>query len=252
MSATDANNNWQVWQNPEVATRFTERRRGGLLGSEAQLDTMLRLIGVVPRAGLTVLDLGCGDGVLLETILGAYPDARCVGLDGSTAMIRAAQERLKRRGVYFTKVDFNDPEWTDLLPIETAFDAVISGFAIHHSEDDQKRRLYAEIFDLLAPGGVFVNIEHVASPGPLGETLFERAYAESVWRFRTGQGERVTLDDVLEELRTRPDKAANRLAPLEEQLSWLRDIGFVDVDCYWKHFELAVLAGYKPDSEQQT
>ena len=97
---------------------------------------------------------------------------------------------------------------------------------------------------------MFVNIEHVASPGPLGEALFERAYAESVWRFRTGRGEDVTLDTVWEELQTRADRAANRLTLMETQLGWLREIGFADVDCYWKHFELAVLAGYRPAAEE--
>jgi hypothetical protein len=127
------------------------------------------------------------------------------------------------------------------------FGVIASGFAIHHSEDARKRELYAELFDLLMPGGVFVNIEHVASASELGERFFETAYAENLLRFRRENGEpNLTLGDMLAELRARPDKAANRLAPVETQLRWLREIGFNDVDCYWKHFELAVLAGYKP------
>jgi hypothetical protein len=44
----------------------------------------------------------------------------------------------------------------------------------------------------------------------------------------------------------RPDKAANILAPVEVQCEWLREIGFDDVDCYLKIFELAVFGGRKP------
>jgi SAM-dependent methyltransferase len=249
MTATSSD--WQVWQDPTVAGNFADRRRGGLLGGDAQLDTLGRLLCTSPALQETnaplVLDLGCGDGILLETTLGAFPEARGVALDGSPAMLDKARQRLAGKNVTFVEADFNDPAWTDKLPQDRApFQAVISGFAIHHSEDERKRTIYAQIFDLLAPGGVFINTEHVASASPLGEQFFETAYGETLWRFRRGRGEDVSLGAVLDELRARPDKAANRLSPVETQLGWLREIGFVDVDCYWKHFELAVLAGYKP------
>lgn len=251
--------NWQVWQDPEVVRRFSDRRLGGLLGGDVQSETLVRLVSAAPavagkRGGLAVLDLGCGDGVLLETLLAAFPNPEtAIALDGSAAMLDRARERLAgRENVSFVLADFNEATWTDELPTARAFDVIVSGFAIHHSEDERKRELYAEIFNLLAPGGVFVNVEHVASATPRGEQFFEMAYAENLLRFqRDEQGEAsLTLDDVLHELRTRPDKVANRLAPVETQLGWLREAGFDDVDCYWKHFELAVLAGYKPAGEQ--
>jgi hypothetical protein len=39
---------------------------------------------------------------------------------------------------------------------------------------------------------------------------------------------------------------SNRLAPVDTQLAWLRDAGFVDVDCYWKWLELALIGGVRP------
>jgi tRNA (cmo5U34)-methyltransferase len=241
---------WQVWQNKDVARGFTETRRGGILGAEAQMATMLHLLQHVEASPLTVLDLGCGDGILLETISRAYPVERGVGLDGSPAMLEKAEVRFEGLGLFaslveFVQADFNDPAWTERLPVRE-FDAIVSGFAIHHSEDPRKRKLYTEIFGLLKPGGLFVNIEHVASPTPLGEVLFERAYAETVASFRNSIGVEASPATVYEELKNREDKLANRLAPVETQLRWLREIGFRDVDCYWKHYELAVLAGYRP------
>jgi tRNA (cmo5U34)-methyltransferase len=241
--------NWRVWQDAEVARGFVDSRRGGILGAAEQFSTLLDLVRQVPAESLTVLDLGCGDGVVLETVMRAFPVARAVAFDGSPAMLEKAQVRFESLGLFADLVDcvegnFDREDWRDLLPVP-AFDAVVSAFAIHHSEDDRKQALYREIYEMLRPGGVFVNIEHVASAAPLGEVLFERAYAETLAAFRRSRGLDAATEDVYEELRVRPDKAANRLTPVETQLTWLREIGFHDVDCYWKHYELAVLAGYR-------
>lgn len=246
MVQDEARVNWKIWQDPEVAARFTDRRRGGLLGGAVQLETMLRLLTAVPEVDgpLRVLDLGCGDGVLLEAVFTAFPATVGVALDGAPVMLERAQDRLKGRNVFFLEADFNQPEWREGLP-EGQYHAVVSGFAIHHSEDQRKRELYSEIYDLLEPGGLFVNIEHVASASSLGEQFFEEAWVENAVRFRREQGEAVEYQVALEETRSRADRAANRLTTVDTQLTWLREIGFVDVDCYWKHFELAVLAGYR-------
>ena len=243
-----ATTDWRVWQDSAVATNFVTKRRSEFLEGGVPLEVML---GLLRAAGLNaqsegqILDIGCGGGALLEVALDAFPRLTGIALDGSLTMLDAARKNLARfDSVAFVEADFNDPLWRDALPAEK-FAAVISGYAIHHSEDDRKRTLYAEIYDLLAPGGVFVNVEHVASVSPFGETLYETACVEHVVRLRREKGEVVDFNAVWQEFASRPDKAANRLTPVETQLNWLRNIGFSEVDCYWKYFELAVLAGYK-------
>ena len=240
---------WRVWQNAETVSAFAEIRRGGIPGWREQLETLCQLLPETQGSSHPrVLDIGCGDGILLETVLRHWNDAVGVGLDGSEAMLDLARLRLGALNLRVENLflaDFNDISWRDCLGYRK-FDAVISGFAIHHSEDLRKRQLYQEIFELLNPGGVFVNIEHVASASPHGERLFDRLFAAHIVRMKLSNGEATDFDTVLREHENRLDKSANRLAPVETQLQWIRDIGYADVDCYWKQYELVVLAGYKP------
>jgi len=136
--------------------------------------------------------------------------------------------------------------WLAALDDHTAFDVVVSGYAIHHLPDARKHDLYAEIFNLLTPGGVFVNVEHVASRSAWIEAISGTLMVDSLYAFHTRQDSNQTRAQVAEEFVHRPDKAANILAPVEVQCGWLRDAGFVDVDCYFKAFKLAVFGGRRP------
>ncbi len=134
-------------------------------------------------------------------------------------MLTAARERFGGSGpVEVVEHDIAQP-----LPVMGTFDAVISSFAIHHCSDERKRELYIEVFDLLDPGGVFLNLEHVASPT---ERLHDAFLAAIAYTRETEDRSNVLLD-------------------IETQLRWLGDIGFDDVDCHWKWRELALLGGVR-------
>lgn len=177
------------------------------------------LLELVPREARRIVDLGTGDGRLMALLRLQHPGASGVALDVSPTMIDAARRRFAGDpDVEVRAHDLARPLPGDLRGAE----AVVSSFAIHHLEDARKRSLYAEIHDLLVPGGVFANLEHVASPTP---ALHERFLAE------------LGIDQ---------EDPSNRLTDVETQLGWLREIGFADVDCVWKWREMALLAGVRP------
>jgi SAM-dependent methyltransferase len=236
----------EVWKQREVAAAFLNERSLIIPDRQRQLEVVLGVLRFLAQPPRRVLDLGCGDAILLAAALTAYPEADGVALDFSPLMLEQARGRLAAFGPRAAAVeaDLQSPAW--LTAVRGPFDVVLSGFAIHHLPDERKRALYGEIFGLLAPGGLFLNVEHVASPTPRVEEMFNEAMTEHLFLRRRERGEDVTLEQVRRDFLERPDRAANLLAPLEEQCRWLRDLGFRDVDCFWKYFELAIFGGFRP------
>jgi SAM-dependent methyltransferase len=233
----------EAWRDRDVATRFANERAATVPESRAQIDVLLHVLRRRERPTGRVIDLGSGDGVLLDAVLSAFPGATGVALDYSEPMRELAAARLARFGARagVAPIDLRSSAWR--VHAAPPPDVVVSGFAIHHLADERKRALYAEIFAALAPGGTFLNLEHVASATPGVEALHD----EAMIAFRAGS-RGVDPDEIRAAYHARPDKADNILAPVERQCAWLREIGFADVDVYWKWFELALFGGRKPCS----
>ena len=111
---------------------------------------------------------------------------------------------------------------------------MVSGFAVHYQPDERKRGLYSEILDLLTPGGVLLNLEHVASATETGEELFDDFFIDHLYEFYSKSDPTANRNAIADAYYKRPDKEENILAPVEDQCNWLRQIGFIDVDCFFK------------------
>ena len=239
-----------AWQAAELSAAYLTGVRGAIPLAAEQIDILLRLAKAAQPAPRALLDLGCGDGILGHALLDAYSPLKVVGVlaDFSQPMLDAAQARLAGKDAWFVEVDYAYAGWESRVQIPLAddksgFDIIVSGFSIHHQPDSRKRELYKEIYDLLTPGGIFLNLEHVASASRWGEEQFEEYFIDSLYRYHAPLGK--SRRQVAADFYHRPDKAANILAPVDEQCRWLTDIGFQKVDCFLKVFELALFGGIK-------
>jgi tRNA (cmo5U34)-methyltransferase len=179
----------------------------------------------IPYSAKRVLDLGTGNGRLIKILKEERPNIEeALAIDFSPFMLKAIQENFSGD----SSVKVIDSDLINPLPCDEfegrLFDVVVSSFAIHHLTHERKKMLYSEVFSILNSNGIFCNLDHVSSPTP---RLHER--------FMAKLGKTPETED-----------HSNKLLDVQTQLRWLEEIGFVDVDCYWKWLEFALLIGVKP------
>ena len=202
-----------LWTSSEHVNDYLQR--ADLISHRGEGEAAL--LEFIPARVSRILDLGTGDGRLLALVRREHPETKGLAMDFSPTMLEAARKRFAGNSpVTVVEHNMDAP-----LPSVGKFDAVISSFAIHHLAHSRKRELYEEVYAMLNAGGVFCNLEHVASPS-------ERLHEEFLHRI----GFTVETED-----------PSNKLLDVETQVRWLREIGFHDVDCQWKWRELALLTG---------
>ena len=234
------------WQTKEVTRTFLEGVRGAIPGADLQFAVIGKIVQQWCSNPARILDLGCGNGILGRFLFSLFPSAGCLFVDFSDPMLDAARENVgDLSSAAFAKADFSDPHWLKNVKPHGPFDIVVSGFAIHHQTDERKRSLYSEIYDLLTPDGVFLNLEHVASATQAGQHLFDEFFVDYLLEFHGRSDPNSNRQTIANAYYKRPDKKENILAPVVEQCQWLREIGFIDVDCFFKVFELALFGGRK-------
>ncbi|WPD20992.1 MAG: class I SAM-dependent methyltransferase [Candidatus Electrothrix scaldis] len=188
----------------------------------------------------TVLDLGCGDGVVIQKLLASYQPAQVHLLDGSEEMLAAARKRLgERENISYTQASFQDLLTND--PLQERFDFIYSSLAIHHLVFEQKRALYQYIYNHLSDGGYFINYDVVLSPSVQMEEYYLSVWTDLI-KAHPGIKGQESLLNIPQQYKENTDNAPDTL---ESQLAALKEAGFQDVDCSFKHGIFAVFGGRK-------
>ncbi len=229
-----------AWRHPRLVAEFLERRQAVLPLLDVQEDLVRRLFERHRRPVGRFLDLGAGDGAMSALLRSAAPGSEAVLVDFSEPMLARAEQRLgpPASGWQAVRADLARPDWRAALPDAGPYGAAISSYAIHHLRAERKRGLFAELFELLEPGAMFVNLDVVTITGPLTGLFDEQmALNDAAWTGQAGHEHADALPDDGSE--DRPDSAWS-------QLEWLREAGFTDVELHFKWAEGAIFGGTVP------
>jgi tRNA (cmo5U34)-methyltransferase len=222
------------WQKREAAAAWDFGHGSHLPTRAEQQDLLLALLAGSQIGDAAVLDLGVGSGRVAEVVLDELPHAELVGLDFSRPMLDLARARLGRFGsrVLLRHGDLAEPEAIDLP--HRRYKAAFSVQTLHHLDDREKAAALAWTAGLVEPGGLVVIVDRVRVEEPLFKDWLV------VWR-RVDPTASTTFAEHLEEL----TRAGDRPATLEDQLSWMNEVG-LDACCLHLYGNRALLVGRKP------
>jgi tRNA (cmo5U34)-methyltransferase len=196
------------------------------------LDALILNLPFPQDKELKIIDLGCGTGTLPFLIKSKFPNARIICLDFAESMIKAAQEKLKNfSGIEFELADITHYDFKD------KYDAVVSSLALHHLETDQdKKDFYQKIYSALNENGIFINADiKIAS-----NELFQKTSLIKWEEFMSHTLSKDEIQGYFNKYRTE-----DRPVVITDELIWLKEIGFRQIDVFWKYYNFAVYGGMK-------
>ncbi len=213
------------------AQKYDRARRQLIPCFDDFYQSALELAEFPSDAPLDVLDLGAGTGLMSAFFSKRLPRARFTLIDLAEEMLERARTRFDD---VIDRFSFVQSDLTDIAPKPGDWDLVISGLAIHHLDDSAKRTLISRVHSALKPGGVFINADQVLGRTPAATERNRRAWLAGARRLDVSNDD---LDSAIERMKH------DRMATLEDQLRWLEDVGFIDVDCAYKSGMFAVYSG---------
>jgi tRNA (cmo5U34)-methyltransferase len=213
------------------ANTYDQSRRQLIPCFDAFYGTVLELIPYTPQDRFRVLDLGAGTGLLGQLVAQRFPRATVALMDISEAMLAKAKERFAQMPGAF---EFMLADYT--AGVSGEFEVVVSALSIHHLTDLSKAKLFGDILAALTPGGLFVNADQVLGATPGIDRIYRERWLRQVREMGCPLAD---LEAAMERMQE------DKMAPVDHQLSWLRQAGFHEVNCWYQNYSFAVYSGSK-------
>lgn len=192
----------------------------------------LDIIPFANNSQLNILDLGAGTGLLAQLISERFYNAQFTLCDISSGMLAEAKKRFSGTKI---KVDYLIKDYA-IDKIKGEYDLIVSALSIHHLTDLEKQLLFKKLHLNLKSNGLFINADQV-----LGDSkCIEQTYRDN-WLKKVKENgvTDYALSSALQRMRE------DKMSPLKIQLSWLREAGFKEVNCWYKNYSFVVYSGQK-------
>ena len=178
-----------------------------------------------------IFDLGSGTGLLASFWYKYFPTAKYILVDIAEEMLSVAKKRFEN----LSNVDYKVLDYSEKLPEETP-DVIASALSIHHLENEAKRRLFKNIYDSLPSGGVFVNYDQFCSESPELNEKIEKYWIDEI---------KASGISEIEYERWLERKKLDRECSVQDEISWLKEAGFANVECIYLNGKFAVIVAVR-------
>jgi trans-aconitate methyltransferase len=257
-SDVDAEIDWIDW-----LRRWDVQQEGYVPEREARFSVMFDVLDELLPESFVALDLACGPGSISQRLLTRFPAANAIAVDIDPVMLaigRGALDTVDGR-LRWVQADLESPGWRAELG-ETRVDAVLSSTALHWLWPEPLARMYHDLGQLLRPGGVLLNADHMAfgealptfarvSDHALDAQWADTAFAargvetaEQWWEALAGDAAFAPL--LTERIACFAGKQRQVSPPdFEVHVAALRDAGFREVGTIWQMLADRILLGVR-------
>jgi tRNA (cmo5U34)-methyltransferase len=198
------------------------------------INSMISAIPFEISDKFKVLDLGCGTGNVTKAVKERFPMSKISCIDIAENMIQMAKIKLEG----YSDIEYYTEDFSE-FNFKGAYDVVVSSLALHHIRtDENKKKFYSRIYDVLKPGGLFLNSDSVLGSNESLNMIYRKKWIDFMLQ-------NVPEEEIKEKwLPTEMEE--DFPAPLTNHLKWLGETRFESIDVVWKYYGYAVYCGTRP------
>jgi len=197
------------------------------------LDAFINSIPFPSDKPIRIVELGCGTGMATGNIVRKFPNAHLKCIDISQDMLNLA----KKKFTTFPNIKFELADYTK-DSITEKYDAVVSFLSLMYlANDEMQKSVFKKVYDVLVPEGFFISGEVNVSRNKHYQEVCVEKWIEYM---RKSYSDEFIKTEVIEKAK----KHANE-SVLMDEIQYLKDIGFRQIDVFWKYYGFSVYGAIK-------